>query len=145
MGFAGLKVSGDPAATRKGWGVRAVTIDQAQKVMLTGRPGVIGWGGNSGFCAVNLAVQFGCRRILLVGFDMQVAGGMHWHGAHPRGMNNPSEESTARWRKALDDAAPDLVQRGVEVINTSAVSALTAFPKIGLMEAMDADRDLAIH
>lgn len=143
-GFPGLKLGADPAVDRKPWGVRSIRVQQTVDRILTDRPGVIGWGGNSGFHALNLAVQFGARRIVLVGYDMQVEAGLHWHGAH-EGMNNPSEQSTARWRRIIDAAAPDLALLGVEVINASAASALTAYPKTPLMEALHADHDLAVN
>lgn len=143
-GFYGLKLGADPALDRKSWGVRSIRVKQTVDRILTDMPGVIGWGGNSGFHALNLAVQFGARRIVLVGYDMQVEAGLHWHGAH-EGMYNPTPESTARWRRIIDGAASDLELLGVEVINASAISALTAYPKKPLMEAMHADRDLAVN
>lgn len=95
--------------------------------------GTVGWGGNSGFVALNLAVQFGASRIALVGYDMQIEGGVHWHGLHPEGMNNPKEAKVARWRRAMENAAKSL-PAGVEVVNCSAVSALTKYRKQGLSE-----------
>lgn len=97
---------------------------------------VIGWGGNSGFQAVNLAAHFGVRRIVLVGFDMQLRTGIHWHGRHGRGLNNPTRHNVERWRRVLDQAAPALAALGVEVVNVSPVSALTAYPKMSLEEAL---------
>src|SRR5690606_24056968 len=41
-------------------------------------PGLIHYGSNSGFQAVNLALQFGAKVIRLVGFDMQPNG--HFFG-----------------------------------------------------------------
>lgn len=98
--------------------------------ILTERPGVLGWGGNSGFHALNLAVQFGAQRIVLVGYDMHVSAGEHWHGRHPRGLNNPDARNTARWRRALDGVAPELSALGIEVLNASPTSALTAYPRV---------------
>lgn len=142
--FPGLKLGADPAVEQMPWGVRSIRVKQTVNRILTGRPGIIGWGGNSGFHALNLAVQFGARRIVLVGYDMQVDAGVHWHGVH-EGMNNPSQISTARWRRIIDAAAPDLALLGIEVVNTSAISALTAYPKSPLTEAMhDAHRDFPL-
>lgn len=98
-------------------------------------PGVLGWGGNSGFHALNLAVQAGARRIVLVGYDMTIAGGVHWHGRHPSALNNPTAGNIDRWRRVMDAAAPMLAECGVEVLNASAVSALAAFPKVAFEEA----------
>lgn len=134
-----MKLSADPAAAKEPWGVRAIRVARNRNRILTGHPGTIGWGGNSGFHALNLAVQFGVRRILLVGYDMRIDGGLHWHGAHPGGMVNPNDAAISRWRAALDGVAPDLAALGVEVINTSMNSALGAYPKQSLMEAMGND------
>ncbi len=97
---------------------------------------MLGWGGNSGFHALNLAVQFGARRIVLVGYDMTVRNGLHWHGAHPRGMNNPTETNTRRWARVLDDQAERIASLGVEVLNASPVSALTAYRRVKLEDVI---------
>lgn len=93
-------------------------------------------GGNSGFQALNLAVQFGAKRIILVGFDMRLDHGVHWHGPHGKGLNNPRDPLFASWRDALNGAAPTLAALGVEVLNASAISALTAYPIMDLREAV---------
>ena len=56
-------------------------------------------GGNSGFQAVNLALQWGYDCIL-VGFDMQATGGRkHWHADHKG--NNPTEGLFQRWIRSF--------------------------------------------
>lgn len=85
---------------------------------------------------MNLAVQFGASKILLVGFDMRIDRGVHWHGRHPAHMNNPREENFGRWREAFNVSAPILAGLGVKVINCSAVSTLTAFPVMTIEEAL---------
>lgn len=104
--------------------------------MLFDEVGLVGWGGNGGFHAVNLAAQFGARRIVLVGFDMTLANGVHWHGRHPAGLNNPSARNLAKWAATLDAAAPSLAERGIEVVNTAADSALEAYPKMPFEDAL---------
>lgn len=99
--------------------------------------GVLGWGGNGGFHALNLAVQFGAKRIVLVGYDMRCDLGLHWHGKHPTGLNNPTPRNVERWRRVIDEAAPILAALGVTVINASPVSMLTAYPKMSLSEALE--------
>ncbi|NNM75050.1 hypothetical protein HJG44_22065 [Enterovirga sp. DB1703] len=97
-------------------------------------PGVIGSGGGSGFQALNLAVQFGATRIALVGLDARVDRGVHWHGPHEGGLSNPHEGTAELWRVAMDRAAPVLAERGIEVVNCSACSALQGFRKMDLSE-----------
>ena len=92
---------------------------------------------------MNLAVQFGARKVVLVGFDMRVDQGTHWHGDHPKGLNNPAEVNVARWRRVLDRQADKLNRLGVEVLNASPVSSLTAYPKIEFAAAIGAEHDAA--
>ncbi|OBQ68930.1 hypothetical protein EFV37_29265 [Mesorhizobium loti] len=92
--------------------------------------GTVGAGGNSGFQALNLAVQFGAKRILLVGFDMTDRNGIHWYGRNTwHGANNPNESNFRRWIEAFDKAAPVLSAMGVQVINTFQGSAMRCFPR----------------
>jgi hypothetical protein len=101
--------------------------------------GTVGAGGNSGFQALNLAAQFGAKRILLVGFDASVRGGQHWYGRNNwNGANNPDENLCDRWRKAFDGAAIDLANRGIEVINTALWSQLNRFKKMSIEHALQA-------
>lgn len=91
---------------------------------------MVGSGGNSGFQALNLAVQFGARRILLVGFDMNDRGGVHWYGRNSWPMaNNPDHNNFRRWIAAFEGAAPLLKSMGIEVVNLSPHSAIQCFPK----------------
>lgn len=135
--FGGLKLSGDKQVVRRNWGVEAIRIRRNGDILNLVEPGTVGWGGNSGFHALNLAIQFGARRILLLGYDMRIDRGVHWHGPHPCGMNNPSAPNVARWRRNLDDLAPVIEALEVEVINCSPVSALQNYPKMDLMEALE--------
>lgn len=134
--FAGLKVSG------LGGGDHQVEVARDHGGVWTNKMvfqplGKIGAGGNSGFQAINLAVQFGCVDIALIGFDMRVDRGVHWHGVHPKGKN-PTDTNIKVWRAHLDNASASLEQRGISVVNCSAVSALTQYKKIGLEEWLTA-------
>lgn len=98
--------------------------------------GVIGWGGNGGFHALNLAVQFGAAKIVLVGYDMRLDRGIHWHGKHGAGLSNPTNPSVDRWRRRIDAVAGLLGEIGVEVVNASPVSALENYRKVDFEEAI---------
>lgn len=98
--------------------------------------GEIGWGSNSGFQAINLAIQFGAKRLILCGFDMSIVKGFHWHGRHQAGLNNPRQTSVDKWRIELDSQAPFLRMMGIEVLNASPFSALQAYPRVNLLEAL---------
>lgn len=134
--FEGLKLTVEKRAAEKFPDVRAVNCTKPDDRFVLEPKGTVGWGGNSGFHALNLAVQFGCMRVLLVGFDMTVSYGLHWHGRHPGAMSNPTFATTERWRRALDGAAPVIAGAGVEVINCSAISALQNYPKMSLERAL---------
>lgn len=94
------------------------------------RPGVIRDGGNSGFCAVGLALLFGARRVVLVGYDMQpTAGRLHWHADHDEKLlGNPDIAKFRTWRKRFDEMASEL-PAGVEIVNATRDTALTCFPR----------------
>jgi hypothetical protein len=99
-------------------------------------PGVLGSGGNSGFQTINLAVQFGATGIAMIGFDMRLDSGMHWHGAHKPPMRNPDEVRCALWAKHLDAAAVRLKDIGVDVVNCSPVSRLEKYPKLNIEQTL---------
>jgi hypothetical protein len=96
--------------------------------LLFSTPGVVGSGGNSGFQAFNLVAQFGVRRIILIGFDMRLDTGVHFHGPHRQPLHNPHAATVMRWRQGFDAAAPVLKARGIEVFNASPDSTLQAYP-----------------
>ncbi len=104
--------------------------------MLFEHPGEIGFGSNSGFQALNLVLQFGVTRVILVGYDMNLDHGIHWHGRHPGLLNNPRIGSVAKWRAQLDAQAGLLESMGIEVLNASPISSLTAFRKVDFQEAI---------
>jgi len=134
--FSGLKLSIDCKAVSRPWGVRQVGINKKDDRLELVRRGTVGWAGNGGFHALNLAVQMHPGKIVLVGFDMRIDHGLHWHGAHPSGMNNPSRRNVERWRRCIDDAAAVISRLGISVINASPISALQEYEKMTFEEAL---------
>lgn len=104
----------------------------------------IGGGGHSGFQAINLAAACGARRIVLTGYDLSVEGGTHWHGDHGAGLNNPYPALMARCARLLDEFADELAARGVEVINASRETALTAYPRMSIEDALEGSGPILI-
>ena len=104
------------------------------------KPGNLGAGGNSGFQAINLAIQFGATRIMLIGVDCGTQGDIsrspHWHGRHPSPLSNPLQSNFNRWKKAIDGIAGQVKNIGVDMVNCSPVSTLTAYPKMTIDEAL---------
>ena len=85
---------------------------------------------------MQVAAQTGAKRIILLGFDMTVKRGVHWHGPHGEGLRNPKENSCHTWRRAFRDAAPVIERLGIEVINCSRETALTCFPREPLEDVL---------
>lgn len=139
-GFKGIKVSQDRKCPRMYPEIKTVNCVRGYETSgkMVAQRGSIGWGGNGGFQAVNLGIQFGSKKIVLVGFDMRIDKGLHWHGKHEDGLHNPHNGQVERWRKALDAAKPSLDAAGVRVINCSQVSALIAYPKMKFEDALAA-------
>lgn len=143
--YRGLKIGGDVRGGK--WDVYAIRIDTRRDEIVVNEFGKVGYGGNSGFHALNLAVQFGCRNIILVGFDMSMPDPKrpHWHGPHGGSLRNPTNRSLARWRGVLDSQAEPLRQMGVRVLNASTISALTAYPKMDFSAALAAAEETHGH
>jgi hypothetical protein len=93
--------------------------------------------GCSGFGAINLALLMGARRIILLGFDCKSSGGKrHFFGDHVAGLSNPTEGEYRRWLEHYEGALPSLARAGVEVINCGRDTAITAFPRMTIEEAL---------
>lgn len=126
--FPGVKISGTAAP---GVDLQATIVrerGQWSERMHFETQGHVGGGYNSGFQALNLALQFGATRVALAGYDATLEHGAHWHAHHEAPCTNPNPRLAAVWRRVLDDAAPATSARA-RVVNLSAKSALTAFPK----------------
>jgi hypothetical protein len=128
-GFKGLKLTPACEAAVLYPDVQLVRVVPMEQRLLTKEPGVWGYGGNSGFQMLNGAIQFGAKKIILVGFDMTLEHGVHFHGWHAQGLANPTEPDVVRWRRALDDAAPGIAALGIEVLNASPISLLQAYER----------------
>lgn len=139
--FKGMKISASPTVSKVYKDIKLISLVTREKI-LTDEVGKVGCGlrtggGHSGFHAINLAVQFGAKRIILVGLDMRLDKGAHWH-AHVSGTRRRLDAKIMEeCRQALDRCAPQFAALGVEVINASPVSALCAYPKRDLLEALN--------
>lgn len=89
--------------------------------------------GNSGAGAVAMAAKAGASRVILLGYDCQFTGGQaHHHGDHPPGLGNAG--SLDKWPDQFKRLAASL--EGVEVINCTRQTALRAFPRMALEDAL---------
>lgn len=135
--FKGLKLSYEREVCGPRWNIHKVDIELNSNRMETEKPGVLGRGGNSGFQGLNIAVQFGCKRVLLIGFDMHDRSGPHWYGRNNWPMaNNPDDTHFRTWMAAFEKCKPDLDALGVEVFNASPISVMKTFPRIGIADAL---------
>ena len=135
--FIGLRLSHDLRACND-YKLQRVMIEQvASNDVLLDKPTYVGAGGNSAFQAFNLALQFGVTGVVLIGIDCSIDHGMHWHGRHPMPLSNPMEINLKRWRESFDGAAAKMRALGVDVVNCSAISKLTQYPKITIAEALE--------
>lgn len=138
--FSGLKFG----MTRSKHLYRDVTLlRHAGETGLCLKPDGVCTGRNSGYQAVNVAVHLGAVRILLLGYDMSrdpKAGRAHFFGEHAkRGTSSPYPE----FRRLFETIVKPLRKAGVEVINCTRRTQLTAFPQMLLEEALPAKLQVA--
>jgi hypothetical protein len=92
-------------------------------------------GGNSGYQAVGLALHFGARRVILLGYDMQNTGGRtHFHGNHEK-LGNPLPDRYPEWRRQFSATNRELPE-GVQIVNSTRQTALTCFARVPLDQAL---------
>jgi hypothetical protein len=122
-------------------GVSALNVpppsDARRSTIITTPRGLIGSGGNSGFQAINVAIHTNAKRLILVGFDMNLLRGSHWHGDHTGICKNPQPDLMRKWCEALDAQAAALHAHGVDVVNASPVSALKRYRQSSIKEALE--------
>lgn len=137
--FAGLRVTQDKAVRNNYPAIHFIKCRRGVARIITDQTGEIGDGRTSLFQAINLAVRSGPPRVIgLVGADMRLDYGVHWHGPHDRGLNNPREKMINTWRDAIDGVAEQLSHLGVTILNLSAISALSNYRKVTLQEFLAA-------
>lgn len=105
-----------------------------ESIEMTGNSNCLN-GTNSGLCAVSLAFSLVPRRVLLWGFDMcrnPITGAAYYHDPYPwaKPGGATSNGRYAVWAMEFDRVAAQFKKRGIEVLNASPVSKITAFPKI---------------
>ena len=135
--FAGVKVSIERRTIRTWPEIKWLYCSKARDDINYEPNSEIGWGGNSGFGALNMAVKFRPKKIILVGYDCDTRHGVHWHGKHPLGLHNPSPANINRWRRALERAAMSLRKRHFDVVNASDISTLNNFQRVEFAAEID--------
>lgn len=123
--FEGLKVSLTNKAVLK--------LENGGQSGIDSRPTHLRSGRNSGYQALNLAVLFGAKRVLLFGFDCKSKGKTHFFGRHPSGLER--QHPYGVWINHFNEAAPILKGLGVEVWNCTD-SALNCFERKDYRDAL---------
>lgn len=91
--------------------------------------------GNSGACAIALAVACRARRVILLGYDGQATGGRsHHHGDHPAPLRNC--DTMPAWRGQFARLAIWADLRGTRVINATRETVLEPFERSTLSAAL---------
>lgn len=113
-------------------GSEVQVLDKGDKLKgISTKSNQVCWNYDSGGAAINLAVQLGAKRIILVGYDMKPGpnGEKRWHGEHTKTNGKIANQPYDRFLKSYGQIAKDADKLGVEIINANPWSALDQFPK----------------
>lgn len=115
-----------------------IPIHVTKRDGLETKPIGVSSGGHSGYQALNLAVHFGARRIILLGYDMQSAvDDPLRHHAHALGEHPDQSHPTYASRIGVyETIVQPLIDLQIDVINASRASAITAFRRLPLHAAL---------
>jgi hypothetical protein len=95
----------------------------------------LAWNLNTGCAAVNLALRFGAKHIVLLGFDMSSdvdEKGLPRGNWHPNLVNSPDSSNYIKYMEGFERVAAELRNRfpDVRVYNATPGSAMKTFPII---------------
>jgi hypothetical protein len=143
--YPGLRVTCSSIHSTKtvNW-VKVLLKDNEHVKGISKNPKMISWNGNSGAAAINLAAHTGAKRIILVGFDMNLNENknQHWHDIYQRGKIDTPEKwrkmqpTFERHLKGFEQIAIDAKQMGIEILNASPTSEISQFPKYTVKELL---------
>lgn len=104
-------------------------IKQNGRLGLETKDGYIRHGGNSGYAAINLAIQLGAKKIVLLGYDMKSdrTGKTHFHDGYKNTTHD--EKIYMKFVESFKSINEYLSKLGVVVYNTSMISELDMFTK----------------
>lgn len=140
--FKGLKITADEVAVREFKELKKLKFREEKpgnyvRHILLDEWGVVGTGQGSGFQVVNWLAQLDVKGIALIGYDgCTIDNKIHWHGRHPDQLNNPDNSTFVAWKRWMENAAPQLLERGIEVVNCSMHSAIGGFMRFGVPDTL---------
>lgn len=149
--WPGLKVTCFSGIKQIPW-IKYLAQDVSRPHGISPNPRMVAWNVNSGSAAISVAANAGAKRIILVGFDMNLSvdGRQHWHtlykGVDPtvtlfeeRNKGIPMRATKSSFLRHLNGfpaIAKDARERGIEIINASPTSAIKEFPKMTIKELL---------
>lgn len=101
-------------------------------------PGRMRNGNNSGYAALHAVAHATPARIILLGYDMHQRGGAHFFGDHPKPLRNTDPKTFSRWIRNFREVRGVYEAMGIDVVNCTPDSDLTAFRKADLAEELRA-------
>lgn len=138
--YPGLKVTCHPGflTERELFGHGVLVVGRGKSNGIETKKGYIAWNRSSGACAINFAYHLGVRRIILLGFDMHSDGASHnWHKEHKgRSVSNLKFNPYKRFLKPFNDIKEEAKALGLEILNATVGSALTAFPVVNIRDVV---------
>ena len=137
LNFKGLRVSFESEKIRDSR-IKLVARNPRQKQGITFAPsGLLSWNFNSGASAINLAIQFGAKRIILLGFDMNLDANnnQHWHKVYSSPLAYV-KESMRKHLQGFPLIAEQAKSKGIEIINCSPNSKIECFQKANIWEVL---------
>lgn len=128
----GPKYSLEPAAAPFGVSILRDTGREGLELDPTG----LRTGQHSGYQAINLAVHFGARRIVLLGYDLRADDAQpHYFGPHPWPTRSWHELGPL-FRAHYETLRAPLETLGVTLVNCSRETALESVPRASLQETL---------
>lgn len=134
--FTGMRISCAPMFGKttyhadNGERVKYLIQDPKKSHGISDVPYTVCWNANSGAAAISLAAHLGAKKIVLVGFDMQLDsnGNSHWHKEYQLHPNR--RPVFPRHLRGFPIIAKDAERMGIVILNASPDSAITSFPKM---------------
>lgn len=141
--FPGLKVSCAPVTHKHSW-VKYLPREGRKSRGISSNPGMVSWNGNSGSAAISVAAHAGAKRIILLGFDMNLSKDhrQHWHDVYKKGVYLPNDPKRlkklpfSRHLMGFPKIAEDARRMGIEILNASPDSAIQNFTKVKVKDLL---------
>jgi hypothetical protein len=137
--FPGIKITCHARVSKYNW-VKYLPQDTSKRTGISSDPRRICWNANSGAAAISVAANAGAKRIILLGFDMQIVDNkQHWHNQYDRigALDSKGREVLPPFTSHLIGfpyILQDAKKRGIEILNACPDSAITCFKKVNVKD-----------